>query len=319
MEISQSHFSEAQDKAVDNRLPIGGWRVFRAGYEINYYDERGARYPYVEARPGPFAETAVEVPGGETGKVLEPDADVYAPMRFSGLFLEFARLFAGGISFTRTFGGEMDFADAPETILDWVERNGTLGVHTWYPEPDGGWTAGRFDYRESVLKFVELSIEAGRVLQLYEAANRPEGPDADRLRAMGISGDTPKRLADGAEAEYLDTLNKHRQNETFTRTYRHRDRGRLFSGPAFHSLLGAMWLQFAALVETPEEAVTRCRWCGDVVNFEPRELPPSDAPKGQRGKHKTHSNRRFCPSKHGRTDYCKNRYNYERRKKQAAR
>lgn len=305
MGISQTDFSEAQNKAVDSRLPVGGWRVYRE-YELRQYNEGALAFWYVEARPG-LVETEVEVPGGGSGKVLEPDAELYAPMRLPGLFLEFARLFEGGIR----------LGDAPPVVLDWAAHYGCLGVHTWYPEPDGGWTVGRFDYRESVLTFVRLSVEAGRALHLYEATH-PE-PDADRLKAMGVVGETPAQLARHAEAEYLDTLNKNLQNETSTRLYRHRDRGRLFRGPAFHSLLGALWLQFAALLEAPDEAVTRCKWCGDLVRFEPGEPPPSDVPKGQRGKRKTHSNRVFCPSKHGKVDYCKNRYNYERRKKQAAR
>jgi hypothetical protein len=36
---------------------------------------------------------------------------------------------------------------------------------------------------------------------------------------------------------------------------------------------------------------------------------------GTRGKHKTHSNREYCKEKYGKTDYCKNQYNYQRRKK----
>ena len=55
--------------------------------------------------------------------------------------------------------------------------------------------------------------------------------------------------------------------------------------------------------------------CGKVVNFEQGEPPPSDAPKGARGKHKTHKNREYCKRKYGVTDYCKNQFNYEQRKK----
>jgi hypothetical protein len=38
---------------------------------------------------------------------------------------------------------------------------------------------------------------------------------------------------------------------------------------------------------------------GSVVTFEQSDSLPSDAPKGARGKHKTHSNRRFCKEKYG--------------------
>ena len=312
MGISQVDFSEAQDKAVDNRLPVGGWRVYRTGYEMRHYNEGEFGFWYVEAVAGPVGVVADSEADGLTRNGparLEPPADVYAPLRLPGLFLEFAQLFKGGI----------ELGDAAPVVLDWVERYGALGVHTHYPETDG-WTTGRLDYRESVLTFVRLSVEAGRCLQLYEAANHPDGPDLSKLRAMGVVGDTPRQLSDRAEAEYLSTLDKNLQNETFTRMYRYQDRGRLQRGPGFQSLLGAMWLQFAALVEAPEEEIVRCKWCGDLVNFETGEPPPADAPRGQRGKRKTHSNREYCPSKNGKLDQCKNDYNAEaarKRKKRA--
>jgi hypothetical protein len=63
------------------------------------------------------------------------------------------------------------------------------------------------------------------------------------------------------------------------------------------------------------EEITYCKWCGEVVDFEQEEDPPNDAPKGTRGKHKTHSNREYCKEKYGKKDYCKNQFNYQRRKK----
>ena len=59
----------------------------------------------------------------------------------------------------------------------------------------------------------------------------------------------------------------------------------------------------------------RCRWCGDIITFEVGEPPPSEVPKGSRGKHKTHKNRDFCKQKRGVKGYCKNQWHYERRKK----
>ena len=52
-----------------------------------------------------------------------------------------------------------------------------------------------------------------------------------------------------------------------------------------------------------------------MVNVEQREGPPSDSPKGTRGKHKTHKNREFCKEKHGVKDSCKNKWHYAQRKK----
>jgi hypothetical protein len=78
--------------------------------------------------------------------------------------------------------------------------------------------------------------------------------------------------------------------ETFTRLYLRRD-GTVFRGPGFRSLLGAMYLQMSNYLAAPREQIRFCRWCGEIVAFEEGELPPSDAPRGARGKHKTHSNR----------------------------
>ena len=125
-------------------------------------------------------------------------------------------------------------------------------------------------------------------------------------------------MKEQAMAEVIDITDNHLENETFTRLYRSRDDGRLFRGPGFHSLLGALWLQMSNLLIAPEEAIKRCRWCGDVVTFEAGKPPPSDAPKGTRGKHKTHSNREFCKKKRGVENYCKNRWHDDRRKKLAA-
>jgi len=67
--------------------------------------------------------------------------------------------------------------------------------------------------------------------------------------------------------------------------------------------------------DVPKEHITFCDWCGAVVTFDHGVSPPSDAPKGARGRHKTHRNREYCKSKHGVKDYCKNQFNYEQRKK----
>ncbi len=78
-------------------------------------------------------------------------------------------------------------------------------------------------------------------------------------------------------------------------------------------MLGALYLQMSNFRDA--EDITYCKWCGEVVNFEQCEPPPSDAPKGAHGKHKTHKNREYCKEKNGVKDYCKNQFNYEQRKK----
>jgi len=116
-----------------------------------------------------------------------------------------------------------------------------------------------------------------------------------------------------AERIVDETIDSYLESETCTRRYRSRD-GSTFRGPSFHSLLGALWLQMSNFRDAPEEAIRRCKWCGDPIAIEWGEPPPSDAPKGARGKHKTHSNRKFCESKNGVQNKCKNAYNYAERR-----
>jgi hypothetical protein len=307
-------FSESQRKSVDGSLPVGGWRVYPGGYEPWEHEEAwehegevySERFTYLlaprprwEVRPGPE----------DTPTRLEPDrsvVEVYAPLRQApGLFLEFAGLFDHGPTLDA----------APPVVLDWADRYGVLGVHADYPTPDGGWVSGRFDDRESVVNFARLSVEAGRCLRLFDAAKAPGGPDVARLRKMGIRGETPKQLADRAMEDVGQIVGEHLESETFTRLYRRRGDGKTFRGPAFRSLLGAMYLQMSNLLTAPEEDIRRCLWCGDTIAFEEGEPSPSDAPKGTRGKHKTHSNRKYCKRKYGSKDYCKNQWhNYQHKK-----
>jgi hypothetical protein len=312
MAISSRGFIEAQRKSVDGSPPVGAWRVY-PDYEPWEHEEvwehegkfHSERFTYLQvppARPG-------ERPGSEgTPTRVTPDrsgVEVYAPLAWPNLFLKFAALFDHGPTLDA----------APPVVLDWANSYGVLGIHANYPTPDGGWVSGRFDDRESVVNFARLSVEAGRCLRLFDAVRAPGGPDVDRLRKMGIREKTPKQLANRAMESVWQIVGEHLENETFTGLYRRRGDGTLFRGPAFHSLLGAMYLQMSNLITAHEEDIRRCMWCGNTIAFEEGEPPPSDAPKGARGKHKTHSNRKFCKRKYGRKDYCKNKYNYTHRQK----
>lgn len=235
------------------------------------------------------------------------DEWVYAPLHEPALFVEFANLFGDGPVFLDA---------APPVVLDWVGRHGVLGVYEGYPTRNGGAVWGRHDDRESVVGFVRRPVEANRCWRLLAAAKGPDGPNVEKLRELGARGDTPSQLAKWAEKTVDETVDMYLESETCMRRYRRRD-GSTFRGPGFHSLLGAMYLQMSNFREAPQESIIFCRWCGDVVAFEEGESPPIDAPNGTRGKHKTHRNRRFCKEKYGIKNYCKNKFNYEWRKKAA--
>jgi hypothetical protein len=321
MAVKYHNFAEAQNKSVDKQLAVGGWQVYPS-YEIWEYEEEHEgekeRFPFVRAAPVQFIERTVpeDSPAYEAGYRSEvvpdwSDVEVYAPLGVDDLFVQFAQL----------FGNSPADAFAPETtrrVLDWIEGYGVLGRYGTYPTPDGGTITDRFDDREEIMIFVARAVEANRCLQLFGAATEPGGPNVEKLRDLDVKGATPEQMKERALAEVVDTTDKHLESETFTRLYRSRDDSKLFRGPGFHSLLGAMWLQMSNLLTAPEENIRRCRWCGDIITFEAGEPPPSDAPKGTRGKHKTHKNRDFCKQKHGVKDWCKNQWNYSRHKRLSA-
>jgi len=177
----------------------------------------------------------------------------------------------------------------------------------WPPPDDVQW----------VDEFVEHAQMANLCWRLLKAVKASGGPDVEELRELlrwlGLEyKDTPARLAKRAKSVVDELLNIHLSRETCIRRY-HLGEGKTVRGPGFISLLGALYLQMSNFRDA--EDITYCKWCGDVVNFEQGEPPPSDAPKGARGKHKTHRNRRFCKEKDGVKDYCKNQFNYEQRRK----
>ena len=323
--VMPKDFAKAQYKSVDNKLPIGGWRVY-PDYEVCEEDlEDGDRHIYVEATAEARNKGWIRY-----GKLLVPDRsgeEVYAPLHEHGLFVEFATLFTDGPVFPE---------DAAPVVLEWAKCYGTLGIHAPYPDWDDdnltwgifdqrhGWEWGRFDDRESVDLFVELSLEAKRCWQLYKALKAPTGPDTQKLRELKAMrelkprGDTPEQLAGWAKVVVEGTVSTRLEKETFTRLYMRRD-GTVFRAPGFRSLLGAMYLQMSNYLAAPSEEITFCKWCGDVVSVEESEPPPSDAPKGtRRQKHKTHKNRQYCKAKYGVENYCKNAYNYAMRKRKSA-
>lgn len=315
MSANVKEFIEADKKSVDSKLPVGAW-VCYPKYRVWYHEAPGDYVDPVEARNNPkyaarimerFAYVqAAHVPLETLLLNLEGSGvEFYAPLKMPGLFLEFANLFGED----RVY---VEDKDVPPVVLDWVERYGVLGRHATYPKPGeaDGTISGRLDDRESVIQFVRLSVEAGRCLRLFSAIRNPAGLDLEALHGMGVGdpGSPAGRLRDRAESEVSDIVSKHLESETCDRLYRRKD-GTYLKGPGFHSLLGAMYLQMANLMCASDEAITFCRWCGKVINFEESEPPPADAPKGtRRGKHKTHRTRAYCEYTHGVKDWCKNQY-----------
>jgi hypothetical protein len=297
------------EKAVKEELLRGdGWLVYE-NYKITY--ENGEQF--VVAPMGPLTKRVKERPA-EDGRrptryrLREPAEDAavcpYAPLRTPELVRELA-----------------DMADepiTPEAVVRWAEVYGLLGctreddvVETVLESGEKarheGW--GR---RDSVARFAEAAGEVRVCLRAFEAAKR-EGPV--NLEELSNSlGPLPPIFW-----EVLEPWKRHKTVErpwlygVIGRTVQTRIRehcylklaiftrsgnpsGRFGLGYAFDSLLGAIWLLLAQLLDS--QNVTYCRLpdCGRVINFEPGEQVPADAPRGARKRYKTRKDKVFCDS-----------------------
>ena len=321
-------FAENQLNSVEGRHP-NSWPVY-ADYDLAEHEEEGERYIYV-------------VPSD-----LDPQQSWrYAPLREPLLFIDFAVLFDQPTASEEAapivldwvrrhgaLGANHAYSEIKIRRREWSPAHGarpnvhgTLGAGHAYPGLDsstysaidrtfGGRVWSPPDGIQSVDEFVMHSLIANLCWRLLKAAKLRGGPDAKNLRELlgelGVEDDTPLRLAKRARSLVDSFLNFYLRRETCVERYLLGD-GKSVRGPGFLSLLGAMYLQMYDFRDA--EDIKYCRWCGDVVDLEQRVPPPSDAPKGTRGKHKTHKNREFCKEKYGVKNYCKNQFNYQRRKK----
>jgi hypothetical protein len=206
----------------------------------------------------------------------------------------------------------------PQVVIGWAEENGLLGC-SW--EEDivevEGTTGERTKYhrwgrRESVKRFEEAAREVRACLRMYEAASR-EGPvNLDEL-SMSL-GPLPLTFKEVLQPwkrhktverpwlyDVIGTMVQMRLRDhcfpkliTFTRGGN--PSGRFGLGYGFNSLLGAIWLLMAQLLDS--QNVTYCRLpdCGRIIDFMPGEQLPSDAPKGARKGYKTRKDKKFCDS-----------------------
>jgi hypothetical protein len=206
----------------------------------------------------------------------------------------------------------------PEAVLGWAETYGLLG----FPEDDvvgERIRARRMGRRDNVARFAIAAGEIMRCLRAYEAATaEDEGPlDLDRLDAilkpLPIKARRPWERRSGEERRWVlrvvGTMVQIRVNEHCYLKLSHYPNGRFVLNPGFKNLLGAAWLQMAWLLESGDRA-RRCklRDCFRVISFEPGEQPPSDAPRGGRGKYKTRADKEFCSHNHAA------KYSYRKKK-----
>lgn len=229
-------------------------------------------------------------------EVMNPTVDAkcfYAPLQKPELVVDMAYLSEKGIT--------------PNAVLRWAKNYGLLG----FPEDDtvalreefANFRARGQRRRDSVARFVESAGEIRTCLRAYEVATAGSGPlDLKALEASSRS--LPRQVLrpwerrDGEERSWVlrvvGRMVQTRINEHCYPKLSHYPDGRFAMSYGFKNLLGAIWLQMAWLLSA--EDVKRCKLpdCWRVIIFQPGEQPPSDAPKGKRGKYKTYLNKEFC-------------------------
>ena len=321
-------------KGVKKDSPSRTWPVYR-DYEVVVSGEDGETY--VVASIGLFERVADEADGRghrvKTYRGREPDRDAhpsvplrdsrlvvdnnYAPLRVPDLVVELANT--------------ADNTITPEVVVDWAETYGLLASSR---EEDilerpglmvGPERISGYGCRESVSGFAGAAGEVRMCLRIYEALHRDE-LDLEKLSSeLGPLPSTlplkvmrPEWRKQGHEKAWLfgvlgriiqTRLHEHcyPQFNIFTRGGY--PTGRFALSWGFHSLLGAIWLQMAWMLED-ESSARFCRLpdCRRVITFELGE-PSYEISRPGRGTYSTRSDRVYCKDRP-----CKQNYWYRKKK-----
>ena len=326
---SAGRFAEVLQKSVKEVVKEKSrslvWPVYKH-YEI--IEEEGERFVVASRSPASFIESepkdeGVVQEGGMEGRrwqgfegrdSLQNVATLYAPLERSELVVELAKLAEKEIT--------------PEKVLGWAQVYGLLGIrdktnctHDEFVHPrDKGW-----GQRESVRQFAQAAGEIKACLRTYEALPTEEDLDLDKLSSD--AGPLPlEALRQGHRREgeerlrlfrFLGSLVHTRLKEHCYPQFTTYTRGGLADGRfalspwGFKTLLGAIWLHMASLLEAEGERVRRCKLpgCLRVIHFEPGD-PPADPglKKNPRGRYKTRVDREFCKGRG-----CKQKYHYRKK------
>jgi hypothetical protein len=243
------NFWDAALKAAKQRVSQEGWPVYR---EFEVEDLGDDVRLYAPHNPPTIEDDAPGQPKIRS-LVWWEDSNLlraYAPLLDApDLFLEFASL---------SRKGGMEREEAVKLMLDWAETYGTLGV-------GGDGARG-----ESLLRFGREAGEAGRCLELYQAATAKIGrrgdPDVEVLDGYGILGATAMEKREHALEEVTNTVAQRVKNHCYPKLYRRVNLAanrtlRFEEGWGFHSLLGAMYLQMMWLM-TRGGDTPRCKMPG---------------------------------------------------------
>jgi len=316
-------------KAVKKDSPSRTWPVYR-DYDIVIDEESGESY--VVASVGLF-ELVTDEPTGhgqrtKTYRGRDPgqDAHNYAPLRAPELVLDNNYAPLSVPELVVELANLADNTIMPEVVLDWAQTYGLLASSREEDvlERPGLMSQERisgYGCRESVSGFTRAAAEIRTCLRIYEALRRDEDLDLEKLSSevspLPADAMRPWEREQCHEQAWLfgvlgrmiqTRLHQHCYPQFNIYTRGGYPTGRFVLSWGFHSLLGAIWLQMAWLLEN-EDSVTFCRLpdCRRVITFEPGE-PSYEISNPGRGTYKTRSDRVFC-----RDRACKQKYHYRKK------
>lgn len=299
-------------------------------YDIVIDEESGESY--VVASVGLFELVADEDAGhGQRTKTYRgrdpgQDAHNYAPLRAPELVLDNNYAPLSVPELVVELANLADNTIMPEVVLDWAQTYGLLASSREEdvlerPGLMGQERISGYGCRESVSGFARAAAEIRTCLRIYEALRRDEDLDLEKLSSevspLPADAMRPWEREQGHEQAWLfgvlgrmiqTRLHQHCYPQFNIYTRGGYPTGRFVLSWGFHSLLGAIWLQMAWLLEN-EDSVTFCRLpdCRRVITFEPGE-PSYEISSPGRGTYKTRSDRVFC-----RDRACKQKYHYRKK------
>jgi hypothetical protein len=306
-------------KAVKRRSLSRTWPVYE-DYDVVVDEDSGERF--VVASISLF-EPVPDEAGAYRGREPEQAARKnYPPLRTPEVVTALANL--------------ADDAVTPEAVVRWAKEYGLLassreGDILEQPSLIGQGRISGYGCRESVSGFARAAEEVRTCLRTYGALREDEDLNLEKLASklgpLPTDAIRPHERKQGHERAWLfgvlgrmiqTRLHEHCYPQYNIYTRGGYPTGRYALSWGFHSLLGAIWIQMAWLLEN-QGSVTFCKVhdCRRAINFEPGQSADElgtikDAEgnfkRNARGKYKIRSDRVFCPDRS-----CKQKYDYRKK------
>ena len=233
------------------------------------------------------------------------------------LFLRFARIADDG-------GLDADPLDTDKNCaaaLRWAESYGVLGL-TPPKKPGAWWGDPRGGREDTVAAFAFEALVANAVLRLYEAADA-RAVDVSAIgelapdRYRGIITSTPGMARDWALEQAVSIVRGRLARHTCQQLYWRKADDRFIEGRDFSSLLGALYMQAAWLLQADRPGRCRNPECRHIIAFEQPEQRPDPSVVNDRSMgYRKRADTEYCSKK------CRDAHYYERETKprrQAAR